>query len=382
MARSVSEAAGAALMLLLAVAAAVLLYLWVSQSAAPPGGTGERLAAVKIDSVSAGNGYIMLYVRCVAGPCVIDSVYVEAGGRAERLPLQPPLALPQGGTAAVPVPFLQLSTGPRTRMRILLSGPRTRAEVEVAASPVSTLPATIGLLAARDVSCSVGDRRADAGQLHWLYINLVTGSYRFRYVQGATVRDAEGKARLVTSSNVLDLSSMTRSERYRLGPVVVFINPFRAARPYQVRVRTIYGKDFVFDLNPLTGGPDRVVFDALVLWEDLWWPGTGASLDNYVDHVIRATMFANSTLRVEVMHASGCYLHMFMYRAGGLPGFEDVPRIVEYYATHGYREPPGAGIVYVKTHGATVPPLGGSDIWDPARGRWLNTWPVVLTIKG
>jgi len=239
----------------------------------------------------------------------------------------------------------------------------------------------LGLLAARDVSCDIGDLDVDPARIHWVYVNLVTGEYRMRYLDGSTSRDASGRARLLYDTNVLNLSAMSWDERYSLGPVVAFINPTRASQAYTVTVITIQGYRIVFYLTPLPGAPEGVAVDMVLLWEDLWWPGTPASLDNYVDHAVRVTVFTNDTLRVEILRASGCYLHMLLYRPGGLPGFDSIPGLAREYQASGHRLPAGSGVVYVKSHGAWVP---ASDmdgrIWDPERGVWLRSWPIVFLV--
>jgi hypothetical protein len=247
-----------------------------------------------------------------------------------------------------------------------------------AAAPASMM---IGLVAGHCCSCSVGDRSLSTSDLHWVYVNLATGEYRVRYLSGSTVREARGYARVLLNASTLDLSKLSWSERYALGPVVIMVNPYMATRDYTVTIIDINGGVHQFILHRLVDDPSQVVLDAAAFWEDLWWPGTTASLDNYIDHVIRVTVFANKTARVEVLHASGCYLHMLMYRPGGLPGFDSVPGIIERYLANDYRLPQSDGVVYVKTHGASVPPAGDSRVWDPVRGVWVEEWPIIFSIS-
>jgi len=237
----------------------------------------------------------------------------------------------------------------------------------------------VGLLAGRCCSCDVGDRSLNLTEIHWLYVNLVTGWYRFRYIDGSITREASGYARVLTS-NTLYLNGTEWLERYHLGPVVIMLNPERGAKDYTVTIVDINGVVHEYTLRKLVDDPSLVAIDAVVFWEDTWWPSTSTLLDNYIDHVIRVTVFVNDTVRIEVMAASGCFLHMFMYSISGLPDFNEVPSIVRKYLENNYRLSASDGVVYVKTHGAGVPPLDSRDIWDPVGDRWVSSWPVVFTL--
>ncbi len=89
------------------------------------------------------------------------------------------------------------------------------------------------------------------------------------------------------------------------------------------------------DMPVLVKDPHQVLIDALILWEDLWWPRTSAVLDDYLDHVIRFTLFVNGTARIEVVKAKGCYLHMFIY-GSSTPSFDIIPSVVKEYMDNGH----------------------------------------------
>jgi len=232
--------------------------------------------------------------------------------------------------------------------------------------------AELGLVAGR----SGTGLDTDPDYIHWVYLNLTTGVYKLRYLSGTVVRNASG-AVTVVPGNFLDLQALTWDERYALGPLVVFNNPYRATADYNVTIRDINGVNHTFTLYRLVDDPESVVMDVLIAWEDLWWPNTIASLDNYIDHVVRLTLFANGTARVEVLHASGGYLHMFMLNKR-LPDFDTVPLIVEKYVNNSYQLDPEDSVLYVKAHGDVVTSTSGQ-VWDPVNATWV-TPPLIFYV--
>ncbi|WP_338250503.1 hypothetical protein [Pyrodictium abyssi] len=393
-----SSTTAVAIITLIAVVSGVMIYMWVSkgveQQAGEASETGRIISgAVKIDAIQAGPGYVLVYARSLGGTYTVDHVYLydSAGRLLGELEPQPPILLRPGEPTVIAIPLLLVeeARGYQGRVRVVLStrAGKLSAWGTVDLTAAATYSTVVGLLAGRDVSCRLGDRRVDVNQIHWLYVDVATGRYSFRYIGGGSVQSLEGTARVIADSNVLDLSKMTPEERYSLGPVVVIVNPYRAARDYEVTVIDTYGGRHTFPLPRLVDDPAKVVIDVVVLWEDLWTPANRPSpqrgknyLDNYIDHVIRVTVFTNSTARIEVLHASGCFLHMFMYSPRGLPSFDSVPDIVEEYMASSYRLPRDRGVVYVKSHRAAVPPLEDRDIWDPVEGRWVMSWPPVFTV--
>lgn len=386
--RLLSYTASAALLALIAVLSAGLLYAWASGVDQEPRGRGQpSLPALKIDAAYIGRGYVIVYARGLHGHVEVDGVYLYSrdGRLLGRAPVEPPVELEPGKSAVIVVPLVGTGVDPSRVSTIGVStaagftapaAPPRGASPAVAAS-ASTASTVFGLLAGRCCSCRVGDLDLAVNRVHWVYIDIVTGRYRFRYIDGSTVRDASGIARVFRVEDTLNLSAMTWEERYRLGPVVVFLNPTRAREPYTVTIVDIRGTPHRYTLTPL---PGDVAVDALLLWEDLWWPGTTASLDNYIDHVVRATIFTNNTVRIEVLHVSGCYLHMLIYRPGGPPGFDTLPSLIQEYLGNNHTLPEGSGIVYVKSHGAWAPPIDTDRIWDPVNAEWITTWPIVIRL--
>ena len=382
-----SGLAATAAIILVAIAASVAIYAYTHHAVEKGGSeaSGSPLCKAKIDAVSMGQGFLVVYARSLDCTVTVDRVYIQDinGNTIGYIPLVPPVTLRPGETRALVAPLALLQAAGNTSLPDRIGVVLATATGVAVSTPVTgdvrrlTASAIIGLLASRGVSCSVGDLRVDPARIHWVYINLVDGTYRFKYIDGSTVRTASGKA-LILTNDTLDLSEMNWSQRYSLGPVVIMLNPYRATRTYTVQVVNIKGNVTRYVLNPLVSDENQVVYDAVLLWEDLWWPGTTASLDNYIDHVVRVTFFTNSTVRLEVLHMSGCYLHMLIYRPEGPPPFDSIPSIVEQYVSNNYRLPASAGVVYVKSHGAWAPPISANKIWDPVNGEWITSWPLVF----
>jgi len=232
--------------------------------------------------------------------------------------------------------------------------------------------AELGLIAGR----SGTGLDTDPAYIHWIYLNLTTGVYKIRYVSDTIVRNASGSVTVI-EGNFLDLQALTWDERYALGPLVVFTNPYRATQDYNVTIKDINGNNHTFTLFKLVDNPEIVVMDVLIAWEDVWWPDTLAALDNYIDHVIRLTIFANGTARVEVLFASGGFLHMFMLNKQ-LPDFDTVPQIVEKYVNNSYQLDPEDSVIYVKAHGDVVTSTSGQ-VWDPVNATWI-TPPLIFYV--
>jgi len=232
--------------------------------------------------------------------------------------------------------------------------------------------AELGLIAGR----SGTGLDTDPDYIHWVYLNLTTGVYKMRYVSGTVVRNASGSVTVI-KGDFLDLQNLTWDERYALGPLVVFTNPHRATADYNVTIRDVNGVNHTFTLYKLVDDPETVVFDVVIAWEDLWWPSTTALLDNYIDHVVRLTIFTNATARIEVLFASGGFLHMFMLNKQ-LPDFDTVPQIVEKYINNSYQLDPEDSVVYVKAHGDVVTSTSGQ-VWDPVNATWV-TPPLIFYV--
>lgn len=178
----------------------------------------------------------------------------------------------------------------------------------------------------------------------------------------------------------LDLKDMSPEERWSLGPVVMIVNP-KPCTGYEVDVVDIYGLVYRLLAPACSSTEGKPIFDAMLLWEDLWYPGTNINtLDNWVDEVVRVVVFQVSSseyiAKIWVIHGSGGYLHMFIL--GKLTPSE-IYDIVKTYQENGHilaGTPYYNKVAYVKPHGAIVPP---EPVWNPNTGSWMTT--PVITMK-
>ncbi len=127
---------------------------------------------------------------------------------------------------------------------------------------------------------------------------------------------------LPIGQNVLDIKDMTLEERYNLGPVVVVINPTYGTENWTFKIIDAIGNVHVFTLKKLVNSRTKVVIDMLLLWEDTWHPGILQEIqnglynpdyviDNWIDSIIRITIFTNDTIRIHVLSESGAWMHAF-----------------------------------------------------------------------
>jgi len=377
----------------------------------------ERVLIVKgfirVEAVKPGIGYVKLYIRSIDFEGRVDAVYFLDPYDYTLLAfatLPQPVEVSTGELVEVTVPltlieYLSASAAQALGVRVggllhlqpilevlgkpVLIGVGSYSSNRIAILAISTEPinlahhlrkatrALIGLLADR---YGRGDQlRIDPDKIHYARINLVTGEYDFIYIDGRDVRRTSGRARVLKDTNVLDLRKLNWNERYKLGPVIIFINPHYATKDYEVTIYDLReNRPQNFLMRKLVDDKGLVGLDALVCWEDLWWPNTRASLDDYTDHVVRITVFTNDTIRIEIVHASEAgYLHAFFINPPPADK-EKLQDLANQYNENGYRLPRESGVVYIKRHGTRPIPPPNNQIWDPVEGKWDNRWPIVF----
>jgi len=368
---------------------------------------------IKVEAVKAGIGYVKLYIRSIDFEGKVDAVYfLDPRGHTllAFARLLQSVEISTGKLVEIVVPlilveylsanalqalgigvsdFLQLQSVQEILGKPILVGVGSYGSNRISVQAVSTEPvnlapylrkavrALIGFLAERDWE-EGGPLDINPNKIHYIRVNLVTGEYELIFINGPNdVRRASGRAKVLKNTNVLDLRKLSPEERYRLGPTIVFINPYFAAKDYEVTIVNIGGGSIRIPMKKLVDGRGFVGLDALVCWEDLWWPNTWANLDDYRDHVVRITVFTNDTIRIEVVQAKGGYVHVFFINPP--PTYkEKLQNIVKYYMDNNHTLPPEAGAVYVKAHGASIPLLDSNDLWDPVEGTWITRWPPVF----
>jgi len=359
---------------------------------------------IKIEAVRLGIGYVKLYVRSIDFEGKIDMIYFlnpsdytvlasaklpqpiefSAGKLVEitiSLALVGYVSVDSTQTIWVEIHGLQKVLDRSVLVGIGVYSPNGIAILAVS-TPINlafytrkAVKALIGFMAERDFGGESLDINPES--IHYVKINLITGEYEFIYINDSTVRKASGYVKVFKDTNVLDLGKLDWNERYALGPVVVFINPYFAAKDYEVTIISIDGYTIKIPMKKLVDDRRPVVLDAIACWEDLWWPNTRADLDDYQDHVVRITVFTNNTIRIEVVCAEARYIHVFFIKPPPADR-EKLKNLVDQYTANNYTLPMEAGVVYVKAHDAKIPPLGPYELWDPVKGVWIRQWPLVF----
>ena len=359
---------------------------------------------IKIEAVRPGVGYVKLYVRSIDFDGEIDIVYFlnprdhTVLASAE---LPQPIKFSVGKLVEITVPltlvkhastdvaqtlWVKMHSLQEVLGRLVVVGVGAHSSNGIAILAVSTpinlapylrkaVKAMIGFLAERDFRG--GRLDVNPERIHYVKINLITGEYEFIYIDGLTIRTANGRAKVFKDTNVLDLRKLNWSERYALGPVVVFINPYFAAKDYEVKIINIGGSTIRIPVKKLVDDKRLVGLDAIACWEDLWWPNTRADLDDYQDHIVRITVFTNNTIRIEVIYTEAGYIHMFFIKPPPADR-EKLRNLVNQYTANNYTLPMESGVVYVKAHGAKIPPLDPYELWDPVEGVWIRQWPLAF----
>ncbi len=154
-------------------------------------------------------GVLEVYVRGLGPRITIDRVYLKApdGSLIASIPLDPPVTIERGRVERIVIPLVT------QEWRVKLEG---RVRIELASSTDVVVASTsvarlwelrtmlrsvsrylwFGLVAGRDVSCSKINLDVGVNQIHWVYVNLLSGEYRLRYVYYSMVKDASGGLRV------------------------------------------------------------------------------------------------------------------------------------------------------------------------------------------
>ncbi|NPB01162.1 MAG: hypothetical protein GXO10_07280 [Crenarchaeota archaeon] len=325
---------------------------------------------------------IIIDVRAETSPAYVRYVYIFAyPSRAliDVIKLNPPIRVPLGKTVSIPVNIGSILGKISSKYVLVAVGSEYGSLIAVYGKPIPikqiqtylSKSTEFVLLAARTGS----GLQVDPTQIHFVIINPALDTYQFYYISGSTVESVSGKLTL-WYSNKLYLNDTSFSYRYNtLGPVVVFVDPYKATQTYTVTIVDIGGTPHTFTLPKLVNNPSEVIADYLICWEDLWWPGTTAALDNYIDEVIRVTIFVNGTVRIEPIHGSGAFLHMFML--GSLTEKQVLDAVNAYASLNSCLKGTEYNfIVFVKPHGTEYSASVSAQLWDPNTCTYITVPPL------
>ncbi len=377
--RGVEHVAAVVLLLLVAVSAGVIVYVWLtgftSKGASSTAGLQQltRGKAV-IEAVKVGPGYIAVYVRGVSGDPYIDTVYLvsPSGSLLAVIKLPAKVRVEPGRVSVVYIPVI-LFRGKIPQGPVYLKLGSSTGVVASTEKPINLgyyiqeamSQLSIGIFVDRGGAWNYGSIALDTvlnvtpGLIydHAIILNPLTGVYQYLYSSGVSLYSGEegsGVTTLVTlstqlpaplstyitinsttfSADLYDLYYSVGAAEYKqlmykyFGPFIVILNPQWGVGNFTVYIHGVFGDTRLYDFSPVASSKYDVAVDLIILYEDLWTPAQLYTLDNYVDHVLRVTVFTNGTIAVWVYHCSGGYLHALFLDP---PSFTDMLNSVKVY---------------------------------------------------
>ena len=449
--KAISGPATAIMLVLVAVVGGAFVYVYTQAtgSLVEKSDATQRLSGVAlVEEVEVKGAYIQLHVRGLGSRATVDTVYVYTPkGELLGAITIPPKAVGKGQVATItlPTPALTPILNKTNEKQVILVVSGKTSQPTTSGTPVNTDTLyqasnqakpyyTIGFIIDEAVNNAYPlNLHINYTKIHWFYFDASTGQYTFYeststtgnlndLLNSPTLNFTSGFARVFSgdpSTYVLDLQGMTVNQRHSLGPVVIFVSPNQGTTPYDITVIPTYitkpskqsnsaRQSFVIHVRPIETNPNKVVFDSIILVEDLWktykyipqWGilGWDEYIDNFIDHGLRFTVFSNNTVRFEVFAGSGGYLHAILYNASGLPTIKDALNNTVQYNNNGYLDT-SKNILYVKKHGkyyfnndtsvGTVYITNIENIfnispqtkvfWDPQTGQNVTALPIVFT---
>ncbi len=293
-------------LILVALLVALSLYVFLGPYVSRVGtGTEVGKPVLKIEEKGlTGSGSLVLYVSNVgSSEAYVNSVIVRSEGGGAYV-IHVGEEIEPGEVKAVVIPSLVISQLNSSSVEVIFNlaeGPSSEGTFKVRLPPARP-NVLISLLAYRN---------RDRDYYHWVVFNYLTGVYRlYDYSGGSTSGPYTGLAPILSGISEYTISTTWKpwSERPIDSPVVIVINPTRADTEWFFTWRDPHGT-WVFYLQPLSGEKE---IDFLVFWEDLFNPfNPPGSVDDWRDHVVRVTVFSNSTYRIAVYMAKGGYSHEF-----------------------------------------------------------------------
>ncbi len=317
--RGVSSLFTAASLIVISVVIAVALYAvlpgFISQLYSSSSRAGSEFLV--IDGLTKlPSGGLMIYVRNLGSTGVkIREVYIDDPYGRVILAYHCNAYVPPKEVSKVIVPSIYLTKAVGRGLRKV----RVKIVSEAGGIAYSLETPEIRLASSSTVYLALKAVRYDERKTHWVIFNYVTGKY-FLYdnTSGVVKGPYVGVAPIL---NRVDEYTITNSwvdwsNRPVDSPIVIVVNPTGGEQDW-VFTWHAAGRTSKFLLRKLAGFKEA---DFLVFWEDLFNPYHPRSLDDWMDHVIRVTLFTNGTYRIAVYVAKGGYSHEFyLYVTSSLP---------------------------------------------------------------
>ena len=209
------------------------------------------------------------------GEIIIPSIFVKKEVNPDQSAYMIKLSLSEGGVATIPLPSSYLKEA--SQKRVLL-----------------------GFLA--NIS-------SNSNELHWVIFDYSSGHYWLCGNHSPPRLITEGYAPILEGINEYTITTtwIPWDQRPIDSPIIIVVNPTYATEDWIFTWHALDGT-FKFYLQKLEG---EVEIDFLVFWEDIYYPPTRPSMDDWKDHVVRVTSFTNGTYRIAVFMAKGGYSHKF-----------------------------------------------------------------------
>jgi len=265
---------------------------------------------IKIEGIDiAVDGTIILYVRTLDDYNVtLDTFYlVDPQNDMVLTSYKYTVELHPGEVARIYVPsivFRRINLPDRSFL-ILKTG---SAE---ATTSVGNIPMSVFKEALNKKFKKIGYRayrsRANLAVNHFVVLDPISG--KFRFYENTKGEEYYGYAPIYTDTDEIFIPNWVPwNQRPFDSPVLVIVNPTHGHRDWVFTVN-LNGVYYRFKLDAIS---DDVVSDYLFLWEDLYNPIIPpGSIDDWMDHVVRVSLFLNGTYRVAVYRAKGGYRQAF-----------------------------------------------------------------------
>ncbi|MCD6323980.1 MAG: hypothetical protein J7L55_02585 [Desulfurococcales archaeon] len=329
----ISADLSSALLIGVSIAFAVVMYAflpgYVSQLSS--GGTSTGSDIMSVDGVSRlPSGGLKIFVRSLGSrEASVRSVYIYDTSGNLVLTYRTEVRVEPGKVSQVIIPSIYLSKVTEKGVEEV----RLRLVSEAGEVAYSLETPKIRLRRTSNVYLALKAIRNRSGRTHWVVFNYVTGEYLLYDNSTAVVKGPyEGIAPILSGVNeyTITTSWVKWGERPIDSPVVIVINPTGGDENWSFTWHAA-GRTSKFYLERLPGAKE---VDFLVFWEDLFNPfSPPGRVDDWMDHVIRVTLFTNGTYRVAVYVAKGGFSH-------------------EFYLNVTSRNPLAGRLIYMKPFGA------------------------------
>ncbi len=378
--RGISQLLACILVCIVAIISGVLFYLLCTHLAFTvlPSNPSSRPGTITIMGSKSGPGYVVYYVLSRGNVTLHELVIKYLNGTVACVEDFPGgLRLRPNTLNTVPVigTLLHCAKGIPDEGYTLFM---TSSSVVASSPPTNFDPVKTGLMSIRfayfedEVARSTDKLYVNLSSDYWDSILVYPFSkiYAIR-CKGSSCTPIWSKTTTILpiGQNVLDIESMTLEQRYNLGPIVVVINPTYGTSNWTFKIIDALGYVHTFVLKKITSSRTDVVVDMLLLWEDTWHPGVLKEIaeglynpdyviDNWLDSIIRITIFTNNTARIKVLSESGAWMHAFFLeppRPSSIDTFlkNDIPNdvlraIAAIESGKGYISP--YGLKYIKPY--------------------------------